>query len=68
MDLHADATFLPALAAPSPKLRALALRCLGLRALNDGAQVSGVVKVISGPVGLNGNDDEERRCEGNGVS
>ena len=40
MDLHADATFLPALAAPRPKLRALALRCLGLRALSDGAQAA----------------------------
>ena len=40
MDLHADASFLPALAAPRPKLRALALRCLGLRALGCPAQAA----------------------------
>jgi hypothetical protein len=40
MDMHAQEIFLPALAAPQPKLRALALRCLGLRALGCPVQAA----------------------------
>lgn len=40
MDMHAESTFLPALAAPQPRLRALALRCLGLRALGCATQAA----------------------------
>lgn len=40
MDVHAQAIFLPALAAPQPKLRTLALRCLGLRALGCPTQAA----------------------------